>query len=55
MFKGERTSLFLAVSHQIEEHNGHVFTNYQVSIRQSCEHCSSYIWPMEKACLCSGE
>ncbi|KAF1606206.1 UNVERIFIED_CONTAM: Unconventional myosin-IXb, partial [Eudyptes pachyrhynchus] len=38
----------------IEEHNGHVFTNYQVSIRQSCEHCSSYIWPMEKACLCSG-
>ncbi|NXD82437.1 MYO9B protein, partial [Halcyon senegalensis] len=37
----------------IEEHNGHVFTHYQVSIRQSCEHCSSYIWPMEKACLCS--
>ncbi|KAM9265293.1 unconventional myosin-IXb isoform 2-T2 [Morus bassanus] len=37
----------------IEEHNGHVFTNYQVSIRQSCEHCSSYIWPMEKAYLCS--
>ncbi|XP_064030805.1 unconventional myosin-IXb isoform X2 [Pogoniulus pusillus] len=36
----------------IEEHNGHVFTNYQVSIRQSCEHCCSYIWPMEKACLC---
>uniref|UniRef100_A0A669Q2I0 Myosin IXB n=1 Tax=Phasianus colchicus TaxID=9054 RepID=A0A669Q2I0_PHACC len=38
---------------KVEEHNGHVFTNYQVSIRQSCEHCSSYIWPMEKACLCS--
>uniref|UniRef100_A0A8C9FFM0 Myosin IXB n=1 Tax=Pavo cristatus TaxID=9049 RepID=A0A8C9FFM0_PAVCR len=38
---------------KIEEHNGHVFTSYQVSIRQSCEHCSSYIWPMEKACLCS--
>uniref|UniRef100_A0A7M4FIP5 Myosin IXB n=1 Tax=Crocodylus porosus TaxID=8502 RepID=A0A7M4FIP5_CROPO len=37
----------------IEEHNGHVFMNYQVSIRQSCEQCSSYIWPMEKACLCS--
>ncbi|RMC00899.1 hypothetical protein DUI87_22585 [Hirundo rustica rustica] len=48
-----RIHWFLAVSHQIEEHNGHVFTNYQVSIRQSCEHCSSYIWPMEKACLCS--
>uniref|UniRef100_A0A8C4KCN2 Myosin IXB n=1 Tax=Dromaius novaehollandiae TaxID=8790 RepID=A0A8C4KCN2_DRONO len=38
--------------HKIEEHNGHVFASYQVSIRQSCEHCSSYIWPMEKACLC---
>ncbi|XP_074834075.1 unconventional myosin-IXb isoform X2 [Carettochelys insculpta] len=37
----------------IEEYNGHVFTSYQVSIRQSCEQCSSYIWPMEKACLCS--
>ncbi|CAM5126538.1 unnamed protein product [Natator depressus] len=37
----------------IEEHSGHVFTSYQVSIRQSCEQCSSYIWPMEKACLCS--
>ncbi|XP_062474634.1 unconventional myosin-IXb isoform X2 [Pezoporus occidentalis] len=37
----------------IVEHCGHVFTNYQVNIRQSCEHCSSYIWPMEKACLCS--
>uniref|UniRef100_A0A8U8BJS1 Uncharacterized protein n=1 Tax=Geospiza parvula TaxID=87175 RepID=A0A8U8BJS1_GEOPR len=47
----KRVHWFLAVSHQIEEHNGHVFTNYQVSIRQSCEHCSSYIWPMEKACL----
>ncbi|KAM9515723.1 unconventional myosin-IXb isoform 7-T9 [Guaruba guarouba] len=37
----------------VVEHCGHVFTNYQVNIRQSCEHCSSYIWPMEKACLCS--
>ncbi|XP_075759078.1 unconventional myosin-IXb isoform X2 [Pelodiscus sinensis] len=37
----------------IEERNGHVFTSCQVSIRQSCEQCSSYIWPMEKACLCS--
>uniref|UniRef100_A0A8C8S919 Myosin IXB n=1 Tax=Pelusios castaneus TaxID=367368 RepID=A0A8C8S919_9SAUR len=36
----------------IEEHNGHVFFSYQVSIGQSCEQCSSYIWPMEKACLC---
>ncbi|NXN26239.1 MYO9B protein, partial [Nycticryphes semicollaris] len=37
----------------IEEHNGHVFVTFQVSIRQSCEHCSSYIWPMEKSYLCS--
>lgn len=29
--------------------------SYQVSIRQSCEQCSSYIWPMEKACLCSSK
>uniref|UniRef100_A0A8D0H190 Myosin IXB n=1 Tax=Sphenodon punctatus TaxID=8508 RepID=A0A8D0H190_SPHPU len=39
--------------HKIEEHNGHVFTSYQVNILQSCEQCNSYIWPMEKACLCS--
>ncbi|XP_032902975.1 unconventional myosin-IXb isoform X3 [Amblyraja radiata] len=31
---------------------GHMFNNYQVNIRQSCEQCSSYIWPMEKALLC---
>ncbi|XP_054835743.1 unconventional myosin-IXb isoform X3 [Eublepharis macularius] len=37
----------------IEELNGHVFVSYQVNILQSCEQCSSYIWPMEKACLCS--
>uniref|UniRef100_A0A8C5WQ59 Myosin IXB n=1 Tax=Laticauda laticaudata TaxID=8630 RepID=A0A8C5WQ59_LATLA len=37
----------------IVELNGHVFVNYQVNILQSCEQCSSYIWPMEKACLCS--
>lgn len=35
------------------ESNGHVFISYQVSIGQSCEHCSSTIWPMEKAYLCS--
>ncbi|XP_026526738.1 unconventional myosin-IXb isoform X4 [Notechis scutatus] len=39
--------------HVIVELNGHVFVNYQVNILQSCEQCSSYIWPMEKACLCS--
>ncbi|XP_015282170.1 PREDICTED: unconventional myosin-IXb [Gekko japonicus] len=37
----------------IEELHGHVFVSYQVNILQSCEQCSSYIWPMEKACLCS--
>ncbi|CAI9531422.1 unnamed protein product, partial [Staurois parvus] len=35
------------------ESNGHVFMSYQVTIGQSCEHCSSTIWPMEKAYLCS--
>uniref|UniRef100_A0A8D2IRN4 Myosin IXB n=1 Tax=Varanus komodoensis TaxID=61221 RepID=A0A8D2IRN4_VARKO len=34
------------------EFNGHVFVSYQVNILQSCEQCPSYIWPMEKACLC---
>uniref|UniRef100_A0A8D0L6U4 Myosin IXB n=1 Tax=Sphenodon punctatus TaxID=8508 RepID=A0A8D0L6U4_SPHPU len=38
---------------QERAHNGHVFTSYQVNILQSCEQCNSYIWPMEKACLCS--
>ncbi|XP_053147682.1 unconventional myosin-IXb isoform X2 [Hemicordylus capensis] len=36
----------------IEELNGHVFVSYQVNILQSCEQCCSYVWPMEKACLC---
>ncbi|KAM4051304.1 unconventional myosin-IXb isoform 2-T2 [Anomaloglossus baeobatrachus] len=35
------------------ESHGHVFVSYQVNIGQSCEHCSSAIWPMEKAFLCS--
>uniref|UniRef100_A0A673YMM8 Myosin IXB n=1 Tax=Salmo trutta TaxID=8032 RepID=A0A673YMM8_SALTR len=26
---------------------------YQVNIMQSCDQCSSYIWGMEKACMCS--
>ncbi|XP_063003177.1 unconventional myosin-IXb isoform X2 [Elgaria multicarinata webbii] len=36
----------------IEEIHGHVFVSYQVNILQSCEQCPSFIWPMEKACLC---
>ncbi|XP_075681423.1 unconventional myosin-IXb isoform X2 [Rhinoderma darwinii] len=35
------------------ESHGHVFVSYQVNIGQSCEYCSSAIWPMEKAFLCS--
>ncbi|XP_055020754.1 unconventional myosin-IXb, partial [Boleophthalmus pectinirostris] len=31
----------------------HVFINYQVSIMQSCDQCTSYIWGMEKAYMCS--
>ncbi|XP_045155193.1 unconventional myosin-IXb [Echinops telfairi] len=37
----------------VQQHNGHVFASYQVSIPQSCEHCLSYIWLMDKALLCS--
>ncbi|XP_006877195.1 PREDICTED: unconventional myosin-IXb [Chrysochloris asiatica] len=37
----------------VQQHNGHVFSSYQVSIPQSCEHCLSYIWLMDKALLCS--
>ncbi|KAL2089837.1 hypothetical protein ACEWY4_014525 [Coilia grayii] len=31
----------------------HMFTTYQVNIVQSCDQCTSYIWGMEKACMCS--
>ncbi|KAM9357790.1 unconventional myosin-IXb [Symphorus nematophorus] len=31
----------------------HSFINYQVNIMQSCDQCSSYIWGMEKAYMCS--
>ncbi|KAM9243771.1 unconventional myosin-IXb isoform 1-T1 [Dugong dugon] len=37
----------------VQQHNGHVFASYQVSIPQSCEHCLSYIWLMDKALLCT--
>lgn len=43
------------VALQVQQHNGHVFASYQVSIPQSCEQCLSYIWLMDKALLCSGE
>ncbi|XP_065133061.1 unconventional myosin-IXb isoform X3 [Paramisgurnus dabryanus] len=31
----------------------HLFSTYQVTIMQSCDLCSSYIWGMEKAFMCS--
>ncbi|CAG08020.1 unnamed protein product, partial [Tetraodon nigroviridis] len=31
----------------------HSFSNYQVSIMQSCDQCSSYIWAMDKAYMCT--
>ncbi|XP_077389779.1 unconventional myosin-IXb isoform X3 [Festucalex cinctus] len=31
----------------------HVFVNYQVQILQSCDQCTSFIWGMEKAYMCS--
>lgn len=43
------------VALQVQQHNGHVFISYQVSIPQSCEQCLSYIWLMDKALLCNGE
>uniref|UniRef100_A0A674E5Y3 Myosin IXb n=1 Tax=Salmo trutta TaxID=8032 RepID=A0A674E5Y3_SALTR len=32
---------------------GHMFSTYQVNIRQSCDLCGFYIWGMEKAYMCS--
>ncbi|XP_030629434.1 unconventional myosin-IXb [Chanos chanos] len=31
----------------------HLFSTYQVNIVQSCDLCGSFIWGMEKACMCS--
>ncbi|KAF4089449.1 hypothetical protein AMELA_G00066160 [Ameiurus melas] len=31
----------------------HSFSTYQVNIVQSCDMCGSFIWCMEKACMCS--
>ncbi|XP_035861012.1 unconventional myosin-IXb isoform X4 [Sander lucioperca] len=31
----------------------HLFNTYQVNIMQSCDLCTSYIWGMEKAYMCS--
>ena len=33
----------------------HMFSTYQVNIMQSCDQCTSYIWGMEKAYMCSCE
>ncbi|XP_057696103.1 LOW QUALITY PROTEIN: si:zfos-588f8.1 [Corythoichthys intestinalis] len=37
----------------MESHLDHMFINYQVNIMQSCDQCTSYIWGMEKAYMCS--
>ncbi|XP_068599993.1 unconventional myosin-IXb [Brachionichthys hirsutus] len=37
----------------VESPLDHSFINYQVNIMQSCDQCSSYIWGMEKAYMCS--
>ncbi|XP_060783077.1 unconventional myosin-IXb isoform X2 [Neoarius graeffei] len=31
----------------------HSFCTYQVNIVQSCDMCGSFVWGMEKACMCS--
>ncbi|XP_051791055.1 unconventional myosin-IXb isoform X2 [Erpetoichthys calabaricus] len=36
----------------LETYMGHTLISYQVSIVQSCEWCTSYIWVMEKALMC---
>ncbi|TRY98933.1 hypothetical protein DNTS_016988 [Danionella cerebrum] len=37
----------------VESTLGHLFSTYQVTIMQSCDQCTSYIWGMEKAFMCS--
>uniref|UniRef100_A0A8C9TC50 Unconventional myosin-IXb-like n=1 Tax=Scleropages formosus TaxID=113540 RepID=A0A8C9TC50_SCLFO len=40
--------------HSLTEHRlDHVLSTYQVNIMQSCDQCTSYIWGMEKAYMCS--
>ncbi|XP_041086330.1 unconventional myosin-IXb-like isoform X10 [Polyodon spathula] len=36
-----------------EKRMGHVLSSYQVNIIQSCDQCTSYIFTMEKALICS--
>ncbi|MGH0156642.1 UNVERIFIED_CONTAM: hypothetical protein FKN15_032294 [Acipenser sinensis] len=39
--------------HASEKRMGHVLSSYQVNIIQSCDQCTSYIFAMEKALICS--
>lgn len=48
-------SLIDWLSFQVENPLDHIFSNYQVNIMQSCDQCTSYIWGMEKAYMCSSE
>ncbi|KPP72515.1 hypothetical protein Z043_108476, partial [Scleropages formosus] len=38
---------------KLESPLDHMFDTYQVNIMQSCDQCSSYIWGMETAYMCS--
>ena len=40
---------------QMDSPLDHMFSTYQVNIMQSCDQCTSYIWGMEKAYMCSCE
>uniref|UniRef100_A0A4W6FR65 Myosin IXB n=1 Tax=Lates calcarifer TaxID=8187 RepID=A0A4W6FR65_LATCA len=44
-----KTEMRFIIMHPLD----HGFVNYQVNIMQSCDQCSSYIWGMEKAYMCS--
>uniref|UniRef100_A0A8C9VL26 Unconventional myosin-IXb-like n=1 Tax=Scleropages formosus TaxID=113540 RepID=A0A8C9VL26_SCLFO len=46
-------SLALASMAVTEHRLDHVLSTYQVNIMQSCDQCTSYIWGMEKAYMCS--
>uniref|UniRef100_A0A3Q2YSY5 Myosin IXB n=1 Tax=Hippocampus comes TaxID=109280 RepID=A0A3Q2YSY5_HIPCM len=53
--KKEEAEPAKVIKHKMESPLDHVFVNYQVNIMQSCDQCTSYIWGMEKAYMCSCE
>uniref|UniRef100_A0A8C9TTX8 Myosin IXB n=1 Tax=Scleropages formosus TaxID=113540 RepID=A0A8C9TTX8_SCLFO len=52
-FPAFHTSRCLLSSVSLESPLDHMFDTYQVNIMQSCDQCSSYIWGMETAYMCS--